>query len=483
MVETEQEMTRRAAPPTYDDLVALVRDLRERLVVVEAENARLRAAVARLGGRDDPPSTSAPAAATAPGPPPRSKRPLDIKANVVIVRRATRRATRQPVPGRRREIPDRIEVHAPRDCPCCGETLQRGRVVGRRQVIDVPAVRAEVVEHQVRERRCRRCGWTGREAMPDLRAQVGPHRRLSWGVAALVATVRTKLRLPLAQVQWLLAQTWGLRLSVGAISGLLRDVAQAGKPAYDALLAEARASPVVHLDETGWRENGRNGYIWTVNTPIVRLFQYVQSRAGAVAERLVGEGGTGTVVSDFYAAYDRLDRPRQRCWAHLLRDVRAVCADHPTDHRLGRWAAAVGKRYARAMHWAERATTEDVRPICRERVADRFARALVAICRSQSATSPQAVLCQRIERYQTELFLFVADSQVPSTNNAAERSLRPLVIARKISGGSRSKHGSQTRMILQSLVATWEVRDLDPVAEFLSLLRDRALTARELAPV
>lgn len=319
--------------------------------------------------------------------------------------------------------------------------------------------------------------------MPDLGAQVGPHRRIGWRVAAVVATVRTKLRLPLAQVQWLLAQTWGLRLSVGAISGLLRDVAQAGNPAYDALLAEARGSPVLHLDETGWRENGRNGYIWTVSTPTVRLFQYVQSRAGAVAERLVGEGGTGTVVSDFYGAYDRLDRPHQRCWAHLLRDVRAVCDDHPTDHRLQRWAAAVGKLYAMAMTWTKRATTEDVRPICRERVADRFAQALVAICRGQPVDSPQAVLCQRIVRYQTELFVFVADPQVPSTNNAAERSLPPLVIARKISGGSRSKQGSQTRMRLQSLVATWEVRGLDPVTEFVSLLRRDPPNARDLAPV
>lgn len=476
-------MTRRAARPSYDEVVRQLGALREQLVALEAENARLRAEVARFGGGDgSPPMETAPVPVVV-TPLATGKRPRGIKANVVIVRRVCRRATRQSVPGRRREVPDRVVVHAPSVCPGCGDALLRGRLVGRRQVLDLPPVRAEVVEHQVRERRCRQCGWVGRGTMPELRAQVGPHRRIGWSVAALVATLRTTLRLPLAQVQWLLAHTWGLHLSVGAISGLLMDVAHAGKPAYEALLAEARASPVVHLDETGWRENGRNGFIWTMSTPTVRLFTYVQSRAGAVAERLVGADGTGTVVSDFYAAYDRLDRPHQRCWAHLLRDVRALYDDHPADHRVQRWAVAVGKVYAMAVAWAKQATATDAGVILRERVADRFARALVAICRSQPTDSPQTVLCQRIDRYQLELFGFVADPAVPATNNAAERSLRPLVIARKISGGSRSKPGSQTRMILQSLVATWDVRGLDPVTEFLALLRADPHNAREIAPV
>jgi transposase len=71
---------------------------------------------------------------------------------------------------------------------------------------------------------------------------------------------------------------------------------------------------------------------------------------------------------------------------------------------------------------------------------------------------------------------------VPPTNNAAERALRPLVIARKISGGTRSGRGSAPRMVLPSLVATWQLRGLDPVAEFLALLR-APRPALAIAPV
>jgi transposase len=464
-------MTRRPPHPTSEELAALVVELRDRVAALEAENARLRAELARLRGEVGEPPVGGDAAAASAAPTGATKgRPAGIKANTVVVARHRPRTPRAPVSGRRRDVAERIVVHAPTVCGGCGAALTGGRLVGRRQVIEVPPVRTEVIEHQARERRCRCCGWVGRGTLPDLGAQAGPHRRFGWSVMALVATLRTKLRLPLRQLQWLLDHRFGLRMSVGALSGMLEEVARAGRGAYDALFAEARASPVVHIDETGWREDGQNGYVWTMSTPTIRLFHYTRSRAGAVALRLLGDDGTAAVVSDFYGAYDCLERQQQRCWAHLLRDLRVLVANHPDDRQLARWAVAVTRIYAKATAWAARAMAAQTRPICRERVADRFAAKLVAICRSQPATSPQATLCARIERYRTDLFTFVADPAVSPTNNAAERALRPLVIARKVSGGTRSKRGSQSRMVLQSLVATWDLRGLDPVAEFLRLL-------------
>lgn len=79
-------------------------------------------------------------------------------------------------------------------------------------------------------------------------------------------------------------------------------------------------------------------------------------------------------------------------------------------------------------------------------------------------------LCERIERFLPELFVFVAVPGVPSHNNEAERSVRPLVIARKVSGGSRSPRGSQTRMSLASLFGTWMAQGLNPFQECLTLL-------------
>jgi transposase len=471
-------MAESTAHPTVEALLALVGELRERITAVEAENARLRAEVATLRGAEPPPAD----APGSPGAAPRRRLPRWAKANVVVVARRRPRKVRSPVPGRRREEPDRIVLHAATVCPACAAPLDRGRLVGRRQVLDLPPVRAEVVEHRVLERTCRRCGLRCRGEMPDLGEQVGAHRRVSWPVVAWVAALRTTLRLPLASLQWLLERGWGLRLSVGELSALVAEAARAGQPVYEALLAEARASPVVHIDETGWRESGRTGWVWTLSTPTVRFFHYSRSRAGAVAERLLGEDGPAAVVSDFYGAYDRLERSQQRCWAHLLRDMHDLVGAQPDDPGVAAWAAGGRAVYDRAVAWAAEATAAGTRPILRERARDGFQAELVAHCRAQPPEAPQAVLCARIDRYQAELFTFVADPLVPPTNNAAERSLRPLVIARKISGGTRSGNGTTTRMVLQSLVATWELRGLDPVDEFLALLRAPRSTP-EIAPV
>ena len=82
----------------------------------------------------------------------------------------------------------------------------------------------------------------------------------------------------------------------------------------------------------------------------------------------------------------------------------------------------------------------------------------------------QAKLCRRIQRFIKELFVFVAEPDVPSENNAAERSLRHLVTSRKISGGTRSTQGTNTKMALASLFGTWRARGLNPLTACRQLL-------------
>jgi transposase len=100
-----------------------------------------------------------------------------------------------------------------------------------------------------------------------------------------------------------------------------------------------------------------------------------------------------------------------------------------------------------------------------------FEQALWQLCAPYAHTSsPLHTLCERVERFLPELFVFVAVPGVPAHNNLAERSVRPLVIARKISGGTRSPEGSDTRMGLFSLFGTWAAQGLNPFLQCLAVL-------------
>ena len=366
--------------------------------------------------------------------------------------------------ARKREESTHYVQHAVAKCPDCGCTLRGGYIRRRRQVLHIPVVPVQVIEHEIIARQCPQCG---REAVPkvDLTAEVVGQHRVSAQTMSLVTTLREVGRVPLRTIQWYLRALHGLKLSLGELVAILHDVAKQGRATLERLKGQIRASPVVHGDETGWRENGRNGYIWTFSTPQIRYFLYRQSRSGKVVTEVLSEAFEGHLVSDFYGGYNRMEGRHQRCWTHLLRDIHELREEHPDDTVLQRWA----RRVYRLFLWAKAFHSGDAER--RVRAQHLFERLLSGLCQPfLQGQRPQRTLCVRIERFLPELFAFVADPRVPADNNAAERSLRPLVVSRKISGGTRSPEGSNTKMVLASLFGTWHVQGLNPFESCHNLL-------------
>ena len=111
------------------------------------------------------------------------------------------------------------------------------------------------------------------------------------------------------------------------------------------MLEQVRASPVVQGDETGWRQDGSNGYVWTFSTPSERYFR---GRDKGVVDEVLDSSFSGVLVSDFYAAYNHYPGLKQRCWAHLLRDIHDLKGLYPEDAGLAQWAEALHQVYTEA---------------------------------------------------------------------------------------------------------------------------------------
>ena len=374
--------------------------------------------------------------------------------------------------ARRREEPTHKVEHVTASCPDCQVPLQGGMVRRRRQVISLPRVRARVTEHVVLERACPKCRkrWAPN---PDWSAITVGRQRFGVSVQSEVSVLREECRLPFRVIQGYLKWRFGLGLSVGQIVALTRGVAQRGRKEYARLQEEIRASPVVYGDETGWREDGLGGYLWSFSTPKVRYFLHRSSRSRHVVEEALGDKFEGVLVSDFYGAYNVYQGPHQRCWTHLLRDIHQLKERFPEHDGLAQWSRRVREVYDQAQAYSgpDPGLPEAVRRSRRVKQQQRFQEQLWSICQPYlGSDTPMRVLCQRVERFLPELFTFIIEPRAGADNNPAERSLRPPVVSRKISGGTRSAQGSETKSIMASLFGTWRLQGRNPYHALNSIL-------------
>lgn len=367
--------------------------------------------------------------------------------------------------GRLRAVPTQIEEHRIMTCPDCHLRLGGISLARVREVIEVPPPPpVQVIHHRILKGWCTSCQkW--QEAPVDVQHEVLGQGRLGVRLISLIALLHTVMRLPVRQIRALLSTLHGVDVSIGEISEILHRLVAHAQPALEQLKRTLRASPAVQADETGWREDGTNGYVWSVSTPTLRYYEYHHSRGGMVVKQLMGEDFQGVLGSDFYGGYNIHQGLHQRCWVHFLRDIHDLKKLYPDHAPLGQWATQVKQIYERA----KVASPPDPQGSPVQQHAQRVAlqhaveQELWQVCAPFALIpTPMQTLCKRVERFLPELFVFVAVPGVPSDNNLAERSVRPLVIARKISGGSRSPKGSQTRMGLASLFGTWMAQVLSP---------------------
>jgi transposase len=438
MVDLEQA-SREELIQLISQLLAQLQTLQERVKQLEAQLASSRGS----GG-----STPSP--------------PIWVKPNRPTRKKKKRKPRSHGFARKLDPVTAHIE-HAIEECPQCQVLLTGRRVMKTRRIIELPPVQAQVIEHRLIQRTCRRCQKRWAPDVDFASLAVG-RQRFGISVQAEVALLREQCRLPFGVIRDYLKHRFGLRVSVGQLVALVRGVAERGKAAVAELKQQIRGSPVVNGDETSWREDGQNGYVWSFSTDRLRYFVYRKSRAASVVTEVLGEAFEGVVVSDFYGGYNAHLGLHQRCWVHLLRDIHELKQKHKKDQSLRRWAAKVKAIYERAKAYqgpkAKLAPGEQLAE--RVRRQREFERELLKVCRPHLRKQRvHSRLCERIERFLPELFVFVADARVPADNNAAERSVREVVVGRKISGGTRSERGSETKSILASLFGTWRLQGLD----------------------
>jgi transposase len=301
-----------------------------------------------------------------------------------------------------------------------------------------------------------------------------PHAQLGLNALTTAAVMRVCYRLPLGQITSLYQQLPGLKISPGGITKQLQRLGGWLEGQYERLKLSLRLAGVVHADETGWRTNGRNGYLWTLSNKDCTLYHIDRSRGGKVIKDLLGEGfgadGKGTLVSDFYSVYDQFDCSQQKCLAHLLNELkettkrRPELLGHAFFKKCGRLIKAMLKLKERKQEFTEEAYIHQVKLLEKR---------LAKLGEGSWGDEDADRLTARLHKYRDKLTTFLHKEEVEGTNNLAERALRPAVVARKISGGSRSEKGAKAWAILASVMRTAQQQGRDVVQTIQTLLKGK----------
>lgn len=387
---------------------------------------------------------------------------IPVKPNSLEERQARRGGAKRGHVGHGRQAvdaqeADRVEVmEVDLACPCCGGNLQ-DKGVRWRTVIDGQPLKKERVVYGLQRKWCPRCRRSFQARAPG----VLPKSLYGNDLITHVVMQHYVYGVPLGRMDAQLGIGYGsLVAPLHRVSGLLR-------PAIDKLIEEYRQAPVKHADETSWRTDGQNGYVWLFCTPTITLFRFRKTRSASVVKEVLGEAPLpGDLVADRYQAYNKAPCGLQYCYSHLSREVKDLHKEFPEDAEVETFVGRFAPLLSQAM--SLRGLPISDRQFYRR--AKTTKQAILEVV-EHSARHPGIQRIQDMFRRTPErMYRWAEDRNIPAENNFAERTLRPSVIARKVSFGSQSDAGAQTREILMSIVLTLKQRFHDFQSRFKTAL-------------
>lgn len=358
----------------------------------------------------------------------------------------------------RRKMPCEDEITETRDhtidicTQCQGPFSERDTVMYIEEDIPLPQQKI-VIKHVVEKGYCAACGkWNTSLLLPTADVVLGNN------VKRYTVYLSVVCRQSYVQIQDVLKQSYDFEISQGEIAKILEQEGERLRPEYERLKAKIRGEPSVHLDETGWNIllEGDRGYAWTMagGTTSDAVFTLGKTRGKGNADKLIGDS-KAVVVSDDYGAYRNLSNPHQLCVAHILRKLRDLATSSEIKNETHAHCRAAYEIFAAIYAGIEVARQS----------SDPLSAYGALLSRLTMFSVPHRLDPAKLSRVKlqvgarTENYLTcLRYPNVSSNNNAAERSLRHLVLKRKISFGSLNERTAETMAILLSVLMSWKHR-------------------------
>jgi predicted RecB family nuclease len=355
-----------------------------------------------------------------------------------------------------------IEPSRPSSCPTCESKLIYMHGKKSRIVIDLRfmrhGIKRWITRYIVRRYRCPSCG-----------SIVHPHDRQrfisKYGPDLIAYTIyqNIELRLPQNRIAFSIKTLFGLDISRNTTNRFKAAAAQTYEGTYNQILKRLCSGRLLHVDETSAGIMGKEGYVWVLTSLDEVAYFYTPTRSGDTIQAMLRDF-SGVLVTDFYAVYDTIQCPQQKCLIHFIRDLNEELLNHPYDDKLKQ---LVGAFVSLVKPMIE---TVDLRGLKKRFLGkyrifvDRFYKRLSNDFSSSETTRK---LTERLQKNRNTMFTFLAFDDVPWNNNNAEHAIKAFASLRRVFEGTTTEKGLREFLVLLSICETCKYKNID----FLNFLR------------
>ncbi len=360
----------------------------------------------------------------------------------------------------------------PEKCDRCGGKVDGYPNTFEEHVqVDVE-IKRKVIRRRYHHGYCRRC----QKVVYPKRDETSKRDRIGTGARAVAGYMR-HLDLTYRKTARFFKNILGIDITHPSLLNFNTEQAENGAPIYEGIKQSVRNSSSVNADETGWRNDGNPIWLWVFATKDAVLYHFDKSLGGKVVINILGEKYEGVLISDFLSVYNEIEaRAKQRCLGHFLKDVKEVQERNafPPDSVDGEFCVELKKVLKKTIEVWNKYREGTAGPEELVQTKDWVVQKMVELVQRPLEHKDAQRLRNRIIRHNEELFIFLDEPSVEPTNNRAERQLRPMVIKRKLTFGSRSDSGASNEAVIMSIVETGVLNGVEPLDIF------RALSTRPL---
>jgi len=318
-------------------------------------------------------------------------------------------------------------------CTDCWHELDKVVETRKRIIENIPVIKPEIIEYNINRYYCNNCK---RMVEPSIDAAL-PGAQLSLRTMLVIAFMKTVERLPVRRVSEIMYNIFNIKVTIGEIMHILKQLSKYLGKDYKKLVKRIRKAKARYTDETSWRINGKNTYMWAFVTDGETLY-VTGSRSHNVPEKVLKEHN-GIDMHDGYSGYIKLAKITKNkqawCWAHIIKDAKELIQYNKEE---GEYIYNTLKYvYSKAKNMLSKKPEH-----IEESDLEYLYEDLLQIDVPYESKKCKGFVNNQLRRKRDDLFRFVINRSVEPTNNRAERAIRPIVTYRKVSGGSRSQKGA-----------------------------------------